>query len=196
MAAYLNPGWGFGGTTLPEELVLLKNEFTQHHITQSMIAATQRTNDEQKEEIFRKFWQYFNTDISDKVVTIWFAIDEASHRCPANSAIHPLLKLLWSHNIQTHIYEKHKHTSLSDTYQNVSLCHFSQDYFDGLEKSDALIILTSYSEVITADLSRLAKYRLPIFDAQNCIAPVDIDKLQGDYIGIGKNRLLNASSHG
>lgn len=182
-SAYLNAGWGFGGKTLPNELDLLIKQFTTQNVSSNIINAVATINEDQKELIFRKFWQYFNGFIEHKTVMIWGAGYRIGAGLSTNSAIHPLLELLWSYNIKTIVYTHNTTLELKNLYNNQSLLEVTDSPY-ALNNVDVLFII-NWSSLALPNIQELNKYGLPIFDAKNILNNRDIQQLKGDYIGIG-----------
>ncbi len=183
---YLSAGWGFGGQTLPTETALLDAFFIKNQVSSQLLDTVCSINEDQKELIFRKFWRYFDGFIDKKTVTIWGAGYRVGTGRTINSAIHPLLRLLWSYQIQTHIYAPNAGFELNELYGDEPLFSLIDDGY-ALMDSDALFIL-NWSDVVLPDVALLNEFALPIFDAKNIFTDAMIASYTGDYHGIGRNK--------
>lgn len=183
-SAYLGAGWGFGGRTLPNELALLKNQFDSQHVKADVLTAVIDVNADQKELIFRKFWRYFNGFIENKTVMIWGAGYRIGAGLSTNSAIHPLLTLLWSYEIKTVVYANNTTIELQQLYGNEPLFSITNQPY-ALNHTDSLFII-NWSELTPPDVHELNKHNIPIFDAKNILSDDEIKILTSDYIGIGR----------
>lgn len=183
-SAYLGAGWGFGGKTLPNELTLLKNQFDNQNVKSDVLNAVIDVNADQKELIFRKFWRYFNGFIENKTVMIWGAGYRIGAGLSTNSAIHPLLKLLWSYDIKTAVYTNNTTIELKELYENQALLSITNNPYK-LDGIDSLFII-NWSGLTPPDIYELNKYNVPIFDAKNILSDDEIKLLTSDYIGIGR----------
>lgn len=184
--AYLSAGWGFGGKTLPNELALLTKQFTKQNVKSNVLNTVIAINEDQKELIFRKFWRYFKGFIEHKTVMIWGAGYRVGAGLSTNSAIHPLLNLLWSYNIKTLVYTNHTTPELKRLYEGQSLLHITDDPYE-LSMADGLFII-NWSDLAPPDIHELNKYNVPIFDAKNILNP-HVAKLKSDYVGIGHTNI-------
>ncbi len=182
---YLSAGWGFGGQALPTEVFLLNEFFKQNQVKGRLLSTVSQINEDQKELIFRKFWRYFDGFIDGKSVMIWGAGYRANTGRTTNSAIHPLLKLLWSYGIKTTIYAPNAGFELTELYGDEPLFGLSDDAYK-LKGCDALFIL-NWSEMVLPAIERLNQFGLPIFDAKNILNNQLIAHYTGDYHGIGRN---------
>lgn len=185
--AYLSAGWGFGGKSLPNELSLLTQKFKQNQVSTSLIDSVVSINENQKELIFRKFWRYFDGFIEQKNVVIWGAGYRNGTGRTTNSAIHPLLKLLWSYDIKTTIYSNNTLVELQELYGDNPLLTFSDDPYVPLKGADSLFVI-NWSPIISPDIHRLNQVRLPIFDAKNILSDADVAQYQGVYFGVGREK--------
>jgi len=185
--SYLKAGWGFGGQTLPAEISALQKTLGNVHKENRLMHAVNQINDDQKELIFRKFWQYFDGKIEGRTVNIWGAsYKEGSGRTSA-SAIHPLLNLLWSYDITTCVYAGEAETELARLYSDQPLLNFVHQPATELEQAHALFILV-WPVYQPVPIEAINKVALPIFDAQNALSKVQIAALIGDYVGIGRSK--------
>ena len=186
-SSYLQAGWGFGGNTLPTELLSLQQSSAEQSLPMHLLQAVMHINEDQKEIIFRKFWQYFDGFIDNKTVMIWGGSYKAGSGRTAGSAIHPLLALLWSYNIRTLVYSDKAQTELAALYDQQPLLQLIDNPYQSINKAQAVFIL-SWSPENRLDVNALNQQAMPIFDAQNILTRVQIDSLVGDYMGIGRAR--------
>lgn len=187
-STYLGAGWGFGGKTLPNELRLLKQQFDTQHVKSNVLNAVIAINEDQKELIFRKFWRYFDGFIENKTVMIWGAGYRIGAGLSTNSAIHPLLKLLWSYNIKTIVYLSNTKSEFQQLYNNQPLLEITDNPYQ-LNHADSLFII-NWSDLTSPNIHELNKYSIPIFDAKNILNDKDMAQLTGDYIGVGRKKLI------
>ena len=144
-------------------------------------------NDDQKELIFRKFWQYFDGAIEHKQVSIWGASYKSGSGRTSEAAIHPLLRLLWSYNITTHVYALEAESELATLYPDQPLLKFISTPTQQLIDSDALFIL-SWPDTKRLPINAINEVVVPVFDAQNAFSKTQIQSLTGDYQGIGRSK--------
>lgn len=182
---FLNAGWGFGGRALPQELTQLAEKFAQQQVSSPLIQAVIDVNEDQKELIFRKFWRHFDGFIEQKTVVIWGAGYRNGTGRTTHSAIHPLLKLLWSYDITTLVYATNTAFELSQLYGDNPLFKIVDDAYSPLQTADALFII-NWSLPIKPSVERLNQVAIPIFDAKNVLNNSDKAKLIAKYYGVGR----------
>ena len=183
--SYLQAGWGFGGETLPTELEKLQQSSQKNSVNMPLLQSVIHINNDQKELIFRKFWQYFDGFIDNKTVMIWGGSYKSGSGRTAGSAIHPLLELLWSYNIRTLVYGNKAQTELATRYEHQPLLQLLDSPYQQLDTVEAIFIITLPPQH-RLDIAQLNQSAMPIFDAQNALTRVQIKALVGDYIGIGR----------
>jgi UDPglucose 6-dehydrogenase len=184
-SSYLQAGWGFGGNTLPTELDKLQQSGQKNSVDMPLLQSVMHINKDQKELIFRKFWQYFDGFIDNKTVMIWGGSYKSGSGRTAGSAIHPLLELLWSYNIRTLVYSDKAQTELAASYGSQPLLQLLTSPYQQLNRAQAIFIITLLPQH-QLDVAQLNHQALPIFDAQNALTRLQIDTLVGDYMGIGR----------
>ncbi len=184
-SSYLQAGWGFGGNTLPTELLQLQQSGQASRVDMPLLQSVIHINEDQKELIFRKFWQYFDGFIDNKTVMIWGGSYKSGSGRTVGSAIHPLLALLWSYNIQTLVYSEKAQTELQALYGQQPLLELVNDAYAPLVDTQALFIM-SWPLDSDLDVNQINKTAQPIFDAQNALTCTQIERLVGGYMGIGR----------
>lgn len=186
-SSYLQAGWGFGGNTLPTELNRLQQSSQAHSLEMPLLESIIHINEDQKELIFRKFWQYFDGFIDNKTVMVWGGSYKAGSGRTAGSAIHPLLALLWSYNIRTLIYSDKAQIELATLYSEQPLFKLTSTPYQQLPEAQAIFVI-SWSSKDQLDLAKINQQAIPIFDAQNALTRAQIECLTGDYMGIGRSK--------
>ena len=184
-SSYLQAGWGFGGNTLPTELLQLQQSSQAQSLAMPLLQSVIHINEDQKELIFRKFWQYFDGFIDNKTVMIWGGSYKAGSGRTAESAIHPLLALLWSYNIRTLVYSDKAQTELAALYKQQPLLELINNPYQQLNEAQAIFIISWLPEN-RLDIAKLNEQAMPVFDAQNALSRTQVDGLVGDYMGVGR----------
>lgn len=186
-SSYLQAGWGFGGNTLPTELAKLQQSSETHSLDMPLLQSIMHINEDQKELIFRKFWQYFDGFIDNKTVIIWGGSYKAGSGRTSGSAVHPLLALLWSYNIRTLVYSDKAQAELAALYQQQPLLELIANPYSQLDDAQAIFII-SWSPRDQLDIAKINQQAMPVFDAQNALTRLQIDSLVGDYMGVGRSK--------
>lgn len=182
---FLKAGWGYGGSTLPKENKILKEHLLQLNLSANIIDEVEAINIDQKELIFRKLWQYFESHISQKTILIWGAAYKRGTGRTKGSAIHNLLPLLWGHNASAIVYDPLAEQELNEEYGFDKRLSFAKSPYAQLDRVDAIIII-NWSENYRPDIPLINKSQVPVFDAKNLLSKEEIKQLSGYYTGIGR----------
>lgn len=79
-SAYLAPGAGFGGENFSHDILTLSNTVTNTGVKSQLLAQVWDINEQQKEILFRKLWNYYHGDLHGKSVAIWGLLLKRTHR--------------------------------------------------------------------------------------------------------------------
>lgn len=181
-ASYLTAGLGFGGRTLPNEMMTLQASFDNKNVKNPILSAVSQLNDDQKELLFCKFWRYFDGFIDDKTVLIVGGSYKSGSGRTDNSAIHRLLPLLWSYGITTHVAGGVADDELIRLYDDEPLFKPS-----GIDVDVQAIFILNLIDGF--DVNRLA-VGVPVFDA-NVLSRDEVGRLKGGYFGVGRKNNHN-----
>lgn len=191
-AEYLQPGCGFGGVTLSQEVHNLLDVLSYSSSGSAMLQAVVETNQKQKEVLFRKFWQYNKANISGLRVAIWGGSFKPNSSSTINSPIHELIDVLTAQSCEISIYDPAALDSLSNDYggfDNISLCGSK---IEAVRNSDALFIITAWKEFLEPnflELKRLMKSPV-IFDGRNIYEPGEVEAFGFEYFAIGRGKVM------
>lgn len=189
---YLQPGCGFGGVTLPQEVQNLLGILSDSSSGSAMLKAVVETNANQKELLFRKFWQYNSADIAGLKVAIWGASFKANSSSIINSPIHPLIDILTAHGCEVCIYDPAAIDSLMNMYDGLDNVHCFNSRFEAVKGADALFIITAWEEFSEPDFLQLKQLmgRPVIFDGRNMYEPGEVEALGVEYFAVGRGRVI------
>lgn len=189
---YLQPGCGFGGVTLSQEVHNLLDVLSNSSTGSAMLKAVFETNVKQKEALFRKFWQYNNANISGLKVAIWGASFKPNSSSIINSPIHELIDVLTAQGCEIYIYDPAALDSLLKDYGELENVHFYDTKMEAARSSDALFIITAWKEFFEPDFFKLKQLmRCPvIFDGRNIYEPGEVEAFGFEYFGIGRGKVI------
>ncbi len=192
---YLNPGTGFGGRQLAEDLLQITEIKDSKPDNIGLLSSVKKINERQKDILFRKVWRYYNGNIRDRVFTIWGGAFKPNSSRISNA---PILKLIDSFTYQgaiLNIYdpgcaeELNHYINEKKLNSQVGICKGPYSALDG---SDALIIITEWSEFLMPDFDEI-KLRLSeplIFDGRNIYQPERMKDRGFRYFAIGRGERI------
>jgi len=187
-ATYLSPGVGFGGENFSHDILTLTGTVAGSGVKSQLLDQVWNINEQQKEILFRKFWNYYQGQLTGKVVAIWGASFKENTSSVDNSPIHTMLAALWAQGITVKLHDPQALNRISEIYGDRSDLILCDDPYQATEHAHALCILTAWKQYWSPDYSQLLqKMTHPlILDGRNILDP-DFVKAQGfAYQGVGR----------
>lgn len=187
-AAYLYAGAGFGGENFSHDILTLSNTIAGTGIKSRLLDQVWEINEQQKEFLFRKLWNYFHGDLAGKTVAIWGASFKVNTSSTHFSPIHIMLEALWAQGVKVRLHDPQALDEIFEYYgdrDDLTLC---ADQYQAADGTHALCILTAWKQYWSLDYQQLkTAMRHPlILDGRNIYQP-DYVKGQGfAYIGVGR----------
>lgn len=187
-ASYLSAGVGFGGENFSHDILTLTGTVAGSGIKSQLLDQVWNINEQQKEILFRKLWNYYQGQLTGKVVAIWGASFKENTSSIENSPIHAMLAALWAQGAIVQLHDPQALERVTNFYgerADLILCH---DQYQAVENAHALCLLTAWKQYWSPDYSQLLqKMAHPlILDGRNMLDP-DFVKAQGfAYQGVGR----------
>jgi len=187
-ATYLSPGVGFGGENFSHDILTLTGTVAGSGIKTQLLDQVWVINEQQKEILFRKLWNYFQGQLTGKIVAIWGASFKENTSSIENSPIHAMLTALWAQGAIVQLHDPQALERVAQLYGDRSdliLCH---DQYRASNNAHALCILTAWKQYWSPDYAQLLKNMAHplILDGRNILEP-DFVKAQGfAYQGVGR----------
>jgi UDPglucose 6-dehydrogenase len=187
-ATYLSPGVGFGGENFSHDILTLTGTVAGSGIKSQLLDQVWNINEQQKEILFRKFWNYYQGQLTGKVVAIWGASFKENTSSIDNSPIHIMLAALWAQGVTVQLHDPQALERIFELYGERSDLILSDNQYQATEHAHALCILTAWKQYWSPDYAQLLqKMAHPlILDGRN-ILDSDFVKAQGfAYQGVGR----------
>lgn len=187
-ASYLSAGVGFGGENFSHDILTLTGTVAGSGIKSQLLDQVWNINEQQKEILFRKLWNYYQGQLTGKVVAIWGASFKENTSSIENSPIHAMLAAIWAQGAIVQLHDPQALERVANFYgerADLILCH---DQYQAVENAHALCLLTAWKQYWSPDYSQLLqKMAHPlILDGRNMLDP-DFVKAQGfAYQGVGR----------
>jgi UDPglucose 6-dehydrogenase len=187
-ATYLSPGVGFGGENFSHDILTLTGTVAGSGIKSQLLDQVWNINEQQKEILFRKFWNYYHGQLTGKVVAIWGASFKENTSSIDNSPIHTMLAALWAQGVTVQLHDPQALERIFELYGERSDLILSDNQYQATEHAHALCILTAWKQYWSPDYPTLLKIMQHplILDGRNIYDP-DYVKTQGfAYMGVGR----------
>ncbi|MBI1449717.1 nucleotide sugar dehydrogenase [Acinetobacter sp. AC1-2] len=187
-AAYLSPGVGFGGENFSHDILTLSSTVSETGTKSRLLEQVWAINEQQKEILFRKLWNYYHCSLNGKIVAIWGASFKENTSNIHNSPIHILLAALWAQGVIVRLHDPQALDEIAAAYghrEDLILC---TDQYEAVRDAHALCLVTAWKQYWSPDfkqLQQLMKHPL-ILDGRNIYDPVYVKAKGFAYEGVGR----------
>ncbi len=182
---FIYPGTGYGGSCFPKDVKALIKTAKTYNYNLRVLQAVEDVNDDQKSIMFNKLKTYYNHDLKGKTVAVWglsFKPNTDDMReAPSRIIIAKLLEAGAEVKAYDPVAMEEGERIFNDKIE------FAKDQYDALIDSDALIIVTEWSEFKFPNFRVMKKLlkKAAIFDGRNIYDPKEMQAEGFDYFGIG-----------
>src|SRR5690606_17017270 len=187
-SAYLFPGVGFGGENFSHDIRTLTHAVADSGVKSQLLGQVWEINEQQKEFLFRKLWNYFRGDLQGKVIAIWGAAFKENTPSIQQSPVHAMLEALWAQGVTVQLHDPQALANIQSRYGTRDDLILCEDQYQAAEGAHALCLLTAWKQYSSPDylhLSKLMQHPL-ILDGRNLYDPA-YSKARGfNYIGVGR----------
>ncbi|MDN5511326.1 nucleotide sugar dehydrogenase [Acinetobacter sp.] len=185
---YLYPGAGFGGENFSHDILTLSNTVSDTGTKSQLLSQVWDINEQQKELLFRKLWNYYHGDLTGKTVAIWGAAFKENTARIQQSPIHVMLKALWAQGVVVKLHDPQALAEIEKVYGHRSDLIYCTDQYEAAQDAHALCLLTAWKQYWSPNYSDLLKimHHPLILDGRNIYDPRYV-KAQGfAYMGVGR----------
>lgn len=186
---FLFPGIGYGGSCFPKDVHALAIASSEVKYDFKILDAVMRVNEIQKFHLLPKIKACFNDDLKGKRFALWgLAFKPNTDDIREAPAIFIAEALVAEGAIIT-AFDPEAMPNTKALLGNK--IHFSENQYDALKNSDALIIATEWNEFRTPDFDRIAslmKNKI-IFDGRNLFDLEHMKDLGFHYESVGRKKI-------
>lgn len=187
-AAYLSSGVGFGGENFSHDILTLSHTVSDTGVRSQLLEQVWEINQQQKEILFRKLWNYYHGNLKAKTVAIWGASFKENTSSIHNSPIHTMLVALWAQGVKVQLHDPQALDEIRKVYGHRDDLILCDEQYQAVEHADALCVMTAWKQYWSPDFKQIQqKMRHPlILDGRNIFNP-EFVKAQGfAYQGVGR----------
>ena len=188
-SAYLSAGAGFGGENFSHDILTLSNTVSDIGVQSQLLEQIWNNNERQKEILFRKLWNHFQTNLKYKKIAIWGASFKENTSSIHNAPIHVLLEALWAQGAIVHLHDPQALAEIRQYYGDRSDLILFEDQYQATAQADALCLMTAWKQYLSPDFQKLKSQmnHLLLLDGRNVYDPAYV-KAQGfSYQGVGRS---------
>lgn len=186
---FLFPGIGYGGSCFPKDVQALIHSAEEANYDFKILKAVEEVNELQKLHLVPKIMQFFNNDLKGKQFALWgLAFKPNTDDIREAPALY-LIDALVSAGASVIAYDPEAMGNVKRTIGDK--ISYAVNQYQALEKADALIIATEWSEFRTPDFEMIDE-RLKnkvIFDGRNLFDVKQITDMGYHYESVGRPKI-------
>jgi UDPglucose 6-dehydrogenase len=188
---FLFPGIGYGGSCFPKDVQALVQSASEVSYDFEILKAVEKVNANQKLHLVDKIKAYYNNNLQGKHFALWGLAFKPNtddiREAPALAIIAALTKAGATVTAYDPEAMPNVKAQIGDQIQ------YASSQYQALEKSDALIIATEWSEFRTPDFEMMAQKTTNkiIFDGRNLFDVHKMKELGYHYESIGRKDATN-----
>lgn len=187
-AAYLYPGAGFGGENFSHDILTLSDTVSDTGVKSRLLAQVWDINEQQKELLFRKLWNYYHGELAGKTVAIWGASFKENTASVQQSPVHVMLNALWAQGVTVKLHDPLALPEMGEIYGQRDDLVLCEDQYEAVKGVHALCLLTAWKQYWSPNYRHLLRHMQHplILDGRNIYDPEYV-KTQGfAYMGVGR----------
>ena len=182
---FIYPGIGYGGSCFPKDVKALIKTASDNGYKMRVLEAVESVNENQKSVLFEKLFNRFQGDIAGKTFAIWGLAFKPNtndmREAPSLIIIEKILNTGGKVKAFDPIAVSEAKHIIGNTIE------YSMNEYDALENSDALLIITEWSEFKSPNFEKVRSTLINplIFDGRNIYDTKEMNRLGFEYYGIG-----------
>ncbi|WP_419224988.1 nucleotide sugar dehydrogenase [Acinetobacter sp. A2] len=186
--SYLYPGTGFGGENFSHDIQTLTHTVSGVGANSQLLAQVWDINEQQKEVLFRKLWNYYHGDLKGKTVAIWGAAFKEKTSSTKQSPIHAMLAALWAQGVKVKLHDPQALDEMKKIYGERPDLMYCTEQYEAVQDAHALCLLTAWKQYWSPDYTELLKtMQHPlILDGRNIYDPAYVKSQGFAYMGVGR----------
>lgn len=187
-AAYLSAGVGFGGENFSHDILTLSSTVSGTGAKSRLLEQVWAINEQQKEILFRKLWNYYHCNLNGKTVAIWGASFKENTSSIHNSPIHILLAALWAQGVTVRLHDPQALDEIAATYGDRKDLVLCTDQYEAARDAHALCLVTAWKQYWSPDFKQLQQIMQHplILDGRNIYDPAYVKAKGFAYEGVGR----------
>ncbi|MCK5036292.1 MAG: UDP-glucose/GDP-mannose dehydrogenase family protein, partial [Candidatus Sabulitectum sp.] len=183
---FLQAGVGYGGSCFPKDVRALRHTSDEYGYHLDILESVTEVNRRQKKVMGRKIAIEFGEDLTGKTLGIWGLSFKPNTDDMRDAPSIVIINELLERGAVVKVYDpeatEYAKTILGDTVE------FCSSGYDALDGSDALVLVTEWTEFREPDFTRIKQLlKSPvIFDGRNIWNPKKLIATGFTYYGIGR----------
>ncbi len=182
---FLNAGSGYGGSCFPKDIKALIRTGLEHDYDLRVLQAVDAVNDDQKQVVFHKLYDYFGGNLAGRDIAVWGLSYKPQTNDMREAPSLEVIRALLDAGCRVSAYDP---VAMPDACRLLGeSIRYADDIYDAAQGADAILLVTEWKEFRLPDWKRLRKTmnHLLVVDGRNIY---DRGQLEADgftHIGIG-----------
>jgi UDPglucose 6-dehydrogenase len=188
---FLFPGIGYGGSCFPKDVQALIMSSDEVNYSFEILKAVEKVNANQKIHLVEKIKAYYNNDLQGKHFALWGLAFKPNTDDIREAPSLAIIDALTAADATVTAYDPEAMPNVIAQIGNK--IKYANNQYEALQKVDALIIATEWSEFRTPDFDLIKKMieNKVIFDGRNLFDISKITYLNIQYVSIGRGKKFN-----
>lgn len=187
---FINPGCGYGGSCFPKDVAAMSAMSKSIDIQGRMFDAVQQVNHDQQLILSTRILDFYDYDLSDKVIAVWGLSFKPGTDDIRESAAIRMCQHLIENGASLRVYDPKAMAATRNVLGDTVV--YCETPFGATAKSNVLLLATEWPEFRLPDL-RVLKSQLSdqtVFDGRNLLDPDALAEFDLAYCGIGRRNSL------
>jgi UDPglucose 6-dehydrogenase len=191
---FIYPGCGYGGSCFPKDVQALERTALDAGYRPQLLNAVEAVNNRQKSLLFDKIRQYFNGQLTGKVIALWGLAFKPNTDDMRAASSRTLMEALWEAGARVRAFDPIAGDEARRLYgnrQDLEICPRAEE---ALEGADVLAVVTEWIEFRSPDFDDIReRLNYPaVFDGRNIYDPKAVTSAGLTHYSIGRRPLPHA----
>jgi len=198
--SFIYPGCGYGGSCFPKDVQALARSARDMKYEARILDAVEAVNNDQKRTVFEKLNRHFGGKLAGRTIAVWGLAFKPNTDDMRAAPSRTLMEELWKHGARVRAYDpvamgeakRLYEDKMTDAGPSLELVRSADAALDG---SDALAIVTEWSEFRSPDFDRIkSKLKHPVIvDGRNLYDPNYLARIGLTYYGVGRGQSVRTN---
>ncbi len=184
---FLNAGCGYGGSCFPKDIAALRKIAEQLGYRPHMLEATHVINEQQKRVLFRKIFDYFEGNLSERCIALWGLAFKPGTDDIRSAPSLTLIESLWQAGAYVQAFDPMAMDKIHAHYGDHPQLQLGNSAESVLKGADALVIVTEWPQFLKPNFAKIKAllHHSIIFDGRNLYDPQVVAHYNLNYSAIG-----------
>ena len=193
--SFIYPGCGYGGSCFPKDVQALRHTAEVHDYQATILDAVHAVNERQKQWLFDKIAQYYQSKLSGKTFAVWGLAFKPNTDDIRDAPSRVVIEQLIDAGARVQAFDPEAEDTFAALYEGTHYadqCALQSSMNACLQGADALVIFTEWMPFRSPDFTLLQETLQDkvIFDGRNLYEPQDLRDLGLDYVAMGRNNVV------